>query len=67
MKLSKSGVRFSVFLITALGFIGTVAALLFIEVPIASADILKVLVGFLGGAFTTAVAFYFGDSDSRGA
>ena len=65
MKLSKRGVRLIVAIILALTFSGVLLALIFLQIPEANADIMKVLVGFLGGAFVTMISFYFGDSDSR--
>lgn len=46
-------------------FAGMLLSLIFIEVPEGNRDILKVLTGFVGGAFVTMVAFYFGDSDGK--
>ena len=46
-------------------FGGLLASLLFFSVPASNADILKVLVGFLGGAFVTMVSYYFGDSEGK--
>jgi hypothetical protein len=61
---TKRGIRFIVAIIIALSFFGILSALFFLEIPASNSDILKVLVGFLGGAFITMTSFYFGDSDS---
>jgi len=65
MKLTKAGVRLLVGIITTLGFFAMIGALMMFAVPTENGDILKILVGFIGGAFMTIIAFYFGDSDSR--
>jgi hypothetical protein len=38
---------------------------MFMPVPPQNADIVKVLVGFVGGAFVMMVSFYFGDSEGK--
>jgi len=52
-------------ILTTVGFFGMIASLMLFSVPSENGDILKILVGFIGGAFMTIIAFYFGDSDSR--
>lgn len=47
-------------------FGGCLLALFFVPLPAANADVLKVLVGFLGGALVTMSAYYFGDSQGKG-
>lgn len=39
--------------------------LFFVKLPENNADVLKVVIGFLWGSFTTMVAFYFGDSEGK--
>ena len=65
MALGKSHIRLLMGLLISLGFFGIVGSMVFISVPESSADILKVLVGFIGGAFVTMVSFYFGDSEGK--
>jgi len=65
MAMSKLKMRLIVAIVVALMFASCLGALIFFEVPETNADILKVLVGFLGGAFVTMVAFYFGDSAGK--
>jgi len=52
--------------LVAVIFGGLLASLMFMPVPPQNADIVKVLVGFVGGAFVMMVSFYFGDSDNSG-
>jgi uncharacterized membrane protein required for colicin V production len=61
---TKRGIRLIVAVIIALTFSGVLLALIFLSIPESNSDILKVLVGFLGGAFITMTSFYFGDSDN---
>ena len=65
MAMSKQNVRLFMGCVTAIGFFGLLAALIVFKVPVENADILKVLVGFLGGSFVTVIAFYFGDSEGK--
>ena len=65
MSLTKRNVRLIVALVVGVIFAGLLLSLIFIEVPEGNQDILKVLVGFVGGAFVTMVAYYFGDSDGK--
>lgn len=65
MAMSKTQVRVFVASLTAFGFFALLGSLIFFPVPLNNADILKVLVGFLGGAFVTMVAYYFGDSEGK--
>ena len=65
MAMSKQQVRLLMGSLTAFGFFGLLAALVLLKVPVENADILKVLVGFLGGSFVTVISFYFGDSEGK--
>ena len=65
MSLTKRNVRLIVALVVGVIFAGLLLSLIFITVPAGNQDILKVLVGFVGGAFVTMVSFYFGDSDGK--
>ena len=65
MKMTKAGVRLLVMIITTIGFFGMIAALMVFVIPAANGDILKILVGFVGGAYMAIISFYFGDSDNR--
>jgi len=56
--------RFIIALFIAGMFMGMLVALLFFDIPAANHDIIKVLVGFLGGSFVTMVGYFFGSSDS---
>lgn len=62
---TKRQVRFVIALILGVMFGLTLAALVFVEMPAGNSDVMKVLVGFLGGAFVTMITFYFGDSDGK--
>jgi len=62
---TKAKVRLFIGGAVAFIFAGMLGTLLFYPVPKENADILKVLVGFTGGAFVTMVSFYFGDSDGK--
>ena len=57
--------RLIIAMVVGILFGGCLLTLFFVPLPAANADILKVLVGFLGGAFTIMVSFYFGDSDGK--
>lgn len=61
--MTKMNVRIFIASIVSVVFGGLLIALIFKTVPSENADILKVLVGFLGGAFVTMISFYFGDSE----
>jgi len=61
--LTKRKVRMVVGVFVASIFGGLLTALLFKDLPEGNADIVKVLVGFIGGAFVTMVSFYFGDKE----
>ena len=63
MILTQRGVRLLVAMSVGGTFAGLLVSLIFLEVPAGNRDIIKVLVGFVGGAFVTMVAYYFGDSD----
>ena len=65
MAWSKTNIRMFMGMLISIGFFGIVGTLIFVEIPTTSADILKVLVGFIGGAFVTMVSFYFGDSEGK--
>jgi len=65
MAWTKANTRMFMGLLISVGFFGIVGTLIFVEIPTTSADILKVLVGFIGGAFVTMVSFYFGDSEGK--
>ncbi len=57
-------IRMFIGALVAFIFGGLLASLMFMPVPPQNADIVKVLVGFVGGAFVMMVSYYFGDSDS---
>ena len=61
----KTKIRLCMGLIMSLGFFGIIAVLIFKSVPQVNADIIKVLVGFIGGAFVTMMSFYFGDAEGK--
>ena len=63
MAWSKQKVRLTMAIVLVMGFFGLIGTMLFFPVPSSNADIIKVLVGFVGGAFVTMIAFYFGDSE----
>jgi len=63
MTLTKRNVRLTIALVIGVVFSGLLLSLIFVQVPENNRDILKVLVGFVGGAFVTMVSYYFGDSD----
>ena len=48
-----------------LGFFGLLAFLCFREVPAATRDLLNVMIGSLGAAWTGVVAYYFGSSSGQ--
>ena len=62
---AKARTRMVIGSLVAFIFGGLIGALMFYPVPPQNADIVKVLVGFVGGAFVTMVSFYFGDSDGK--
>lgn len=66
MAWSKTKIRITLAILLLVGFFGLIGIMLFFEVPEENADIIKVLVGFIGGAFVTMVSFYFGDSEGKG-
>jgi len=53
--------------IVTLGFFGLLGAMVFVDVPPGTADIIKVMVGALGAGWTTMMAYYYGASASRSA
>lgn len=65
MGWTKANTRMFMGSLIFIGFFGIVGALIFVDVPVSNADILKVLLGFIGGAFVTMVSFYFGDSEGK--
>lgn len=65
MAWSKANIRLFIGIMVTLGFFGIIGALVLIAVPQVNADIVKVLVGFIGGAFVTMISFYFGDSEGK--
>ncbi len=63
MAWSKSRIRLTMAVVLVLGFFGLIGVMLFFPIPVSNSDIIKVLVGFVGGSFVTMVSFYFGDSE----
>ena len=63
MKWNRAKTRLLIALILAVGFFALLYIMIFNPVPPENSDVLKVLVGFMGGAFVTMVTFYFGDSE----
>lgn len=63
--LNKTNVRLMMAVVLSLMFTFILWSLVYVEVPEANADVLKVTLGFLGGAFVTMVTFYFGDSEGK--
>jgi len=61
--MNKRQIRLLIAVILAVMFGFVLAALIFVVIPEGNADVLKVTLGFLGGAFVTMVTFYFGASD----
>ena len=59
----KLNVRLLIGILITVLFAFVLMALVFMEVPDTNTDVLKVLIGFIGGAFTTMVAYYFGDKE----
>lgn len=51
--------------IMTVGFLVTLGFLLFYEIPSGNREVLITLLGFQGGAVSTIIAFYFGDSEGR--
>ncbi|MBC7454002.1 MAG: hypothetical protein H7335_09890 [Massilia sp.] len=50
--------------VVTFGFFGVLAALMFLSVPGGSRDVLNIMLGSLGTAWTGVVAYYFGSSSS---
>lgn len=44
------------------GFFGVLCGMMFVEIPISAKDVLYVMVGSLGTAWTGVIAYYFGSS-----
>ncbi len=61
MTWTKQKTRLTMSIMLGVGFFGLLGALMFVPIPEANADIVKVLTGFVGGSFLTMVSFYFGD------
>jgi len=61
----KQKIRLVISFTLSVVFGGLLTSLLFFPVPPQNADIIKVLVGFIGGAYVTMIAYYFGDSDGK--
>jgi hypothetical protein len=62
---TKQKIRMFIGALVCVIFGGLLASLMFMPVPPQNADIVKVLVGFVGGAFVMMVSFYFGDSEGK--
>lgn len=67
IQLTKQKVRLMIAIILAIMFSFVLACLIFINIPENNSDVLKVTLGFLGGAFSVMVTFYFGDSEGKDA
>ncbi len=61
----KTKIRLFMGAVLSIGFFGIIGMMMFRPVPAANADIVKILVGFIGGAFVTMMSFYFGDSEGK--
>jgi hypothetical protein len=61
----KFNMRIILGVLLSAGFFGIVITMLFRPVPMTNSDIIKVIVGFIGGAFVTMISFYFSDSDRK--
>lgn len=58
-------IRFVIAILLGVMFAGVMLALIFVEMPLGNNTVMNVLVGFLGGAFSVMVSFYFGDSEGK--
>lgn len=61
--MTKTQIRQMIGVITLCGFFGMVATLIFVPIPGENGDILKILVGFMGGMALSVVGHYFGSSE----
>lgn len=59
----KTVVRWVIGIIAMMGFFGTLAMLLFREIPDANRDAIQILLGAMGGYVAAVVQYYFGDAD----
>lgn len=62
---TKAQIRFFIALTVVGLFAGCLLGLFFIPLTGTNATVLQVVTGFLGGAFTTMVAYYFGDAEGK--
>lgn len=50
--------------LVTLGFFGVLAAMMFLKIPIESRDVLNIMLGSLGTAWTSIVSYFYGSSKS---
>jgi hypothetical protein len=63
MGMNKMQIRVLLAVLVITGFFLMVGVLTFISIPQENGDVLKILVGFLGGITASVVSHYFGTSE----
>lgn len=62
-ELRKQKIRTFIASVAMLGFFGTLALLLFKDIPQRNEAAIQILLGAMGGYVAAVISFYFGDSD----
>jgi hypothetical protein len=63
MALSKQQIRTLIGSIVLVGFFSMIGILIFVPIPVSNGDIIKILIGFLGGMGASVIGHYFGTSE----
>ena len=64
-KKRKMIVRLIIAIILTVGLFALIFTLIKVDMPAGSADVVKILIGAIAGAFVTMISFYFGSSEDN--